>query len=389
MVVEMSDWQPRAERIKAPTLADLVVRETYRPETVLWGSREVRDSITRARKFVLDEGMSAFMADLAYASLPEHVYDIVTPTSRDIARVHALLDGMRAMARLPHALTWIEYDAVAKARRARDEYGASLEVSTRDLPDRAGWLITQHPGVETAYRAIEFASHSWNETHRTNTPQPWLYAMTWRTDDGPPPWPYFDIFERCYEINKGLGGTAQHIAPAGWMTGIVSYASESVSVAQAFNNQDFVERYVKHAHYHIVQEGASDLRYLWSLLATIDRLPVVKGEVKASKGYVARGTYRRFMDHTTITLHVPTTRYRTVARRSLALVRRKRHHVRGHWRLDVHHPVATLCDHAYRGTQDGHVECVVCGGRRLWVREHERGDASLGFTLHDYNVSRG
>src|SRR5690242_7553179 len=30
----------------------------------------------------------------------------------------------------------------------------------------------------------------------------------------------------------------------------------------------------------------------------------------------------------------------------------------------------------------------VCKGRKTWIKEHQRGDASLGFVLHDYSVER-
>jgi hypothetical protein len=45
------------------------------------------------------------------------------------------------------------------------------------------------------------------------------------------------------------------------------------------------------------------------------------------------------------------------------VARRRAHQVRGHWRRDWRHE-----------------------GQRIWIKEHQRGDASLGFVTHDYHV---
>jgi hypothetical protein len=105
------------------------------------------------------------------------------------------------------------------------------------------------------------------------------------------------------------------------------------------------------------------MRYMWALLSTINTLPVSNKFVAASKGYVAKGRYRRFVDHSVVTLNVPETRYRRIAAHAIAVARRRAHEVRGHWRKDWRHP-----------------------GERLWIAEHQRGDASLGFVTHDYEV---
>jgi hypothetical protein len=52
-----------------------------------------------------------------------------------------------------------------------------------------------------------------------------------------------------------------------------------------------------------------------------------------------------------------------VARSIIARARRRAHQVRGHWRRDWRHE-----------------------GNRIWIKEHQRGDASLGFVTHDYTV---
>jgi len=386
-------WQaapaPRAVQ-RAPTLADMVLRETYRPEWTRYADPrgEVRALLASARKFVLTDDMSTFMADLAYASLPSHNTEGVVYTDKTVnERAHNLLNGMRAMARLPHRVTWIEFNAKAKATRARDEYKADLDVD--QIPERCGWLIMQHPTLETAYRAVAFSSHTFDEHGRSSYhPQPCIFAYAWRSDEGPPPWPKLEVIDKAYRLrNEGDDTTSIPVPAEAWLTGILDYTCDSVTTCEAFTRREIVELFMERSQYDPLQEMSSDLRYLWALLATIDRLPTSMAEVRASKGFVAKGSYKRFMDHTTITLKVPTKHYRKVASSAIAPCRRKRHMVRGHWRLDRHHPIATLCDHVFQGTPEGHVECTICHGRRLFIKEHERGDASLGFVLHDYVVT--
>ena len=155
-------------------------------------------------------------------------------------------------------------------------------------------------------------------------------------------------------------------SPSGLLTGVLEYKTESFSVCAApymSRGADGIFKRLAGRHFNPLGELAHDARYLWSLLATINCLPTEIKEVKPDRGYVARGKYRKFSEHTVITLTVPTTRYRQVAMRAVAIARRRAHQVRGHFRKDRWHP-----------------------GEMIWVREHQRGDASLGFVLHDFIV---
>jgi hypothetical protein len=39
--------------------------------------------------------------------------------------------------------------------------------------------------------------------------------------------------------------------------------------------------------------------------------------------------------------------------------------------------------------EEGRWMCAACGGKRSWVRAHERGDASIGYVIRDgYQVTR-
>src|SRR4029077_3272975 len=111
-------------------------------------------------------------------------------------------------------------------------------------------------------------------------------------------------------------------------------------------------------------EWMSELRFIWALLAAVNDIPVGIKHVTPSKGYVARGRYRKFVEHSVISILIPKQRDPQVfAREIVAVSRRRAHMVRGHWRRNWRSP-------------DG----------KIWVNEHQRGDASLGFVLHDYSV---
>ena len=106
------------------------------------------------------------------------------------------------------------------------------------------------------------------------------------------------------------------------------------------------------------------LRRAMLLLSVINDVPIGAKHVTQTRGFVAQGRYRRFLDHTIVTINLPKGRDpHKVARSIIAVARRRAHEVRGHWRRDWRHE-----------------------GQRIWIREHQRGDASLGFVTHDYKV---
>lgn len=357
---------------KAPTLADALIREWLRPQyrQIDPDNAFVR-RLAEARKFVLDDEMSAFCADLAWASLK---------TCDTPYKAQLLMDGMRTLARLPYPTTWIELSLRARATRAISEYNSPIDIEG-GIPERVGWLLMQHPQLETAFMAVECVSHSWSKTDvREETPQPNVCAMQWRCEDGSPPWP--TIFEGDLRIPY----RGDVMVVAAYLTGVASYRNNNVSLtASPFASHDIVRAYLENSLFDPRQEMASDARYLWSLLATINDLPTSYTEVRPDKGFVARGRYRKFVEHRVVHLHCPVRKYRTVAKRAIAIARRKAHNVRGHWRRDWKKPLTLGCAHDFEGGLDG-ATCRHCGGHRIWVRLHQRGDAGLGFVLHDYEM---
>jgi hypothetical protein len=64
----------------------------------------------------------------------------------------------------------------------------------------------------------------------------------------------------------------------------------------------------------------------------------------------------------------------------------RRHQVRGFFR---HLHKVEGCDHAFPMVPtDGKWVCATCGTTRVWVKEHERGDAAKGYATKDYEFRR-
>ena len=347
----------------APTLIDGLLGETFKSyyrqmDRDGW----MRTRLLEARRFVLDEKMSAFMADLSYAALPK---------VRNPKRDHEIINGIRTLARLPHKVTWIEYDMRARIKRAKEAYDVSLNADT--CPAKGGWLFVQHPVLETAFLAVECLSHCLDgdfddlDLGRPLIAKPSGHFINWvwTTDDVPLPQEYRCGPNFLRPIEQQLGRPVE-----AFMTGIESYTSKSVGLIAApytlhSNLWDQVEKDPRiMANY--ISQSASDMRYAWSLLAAINDTPVIAETVRPSKGYVARGRYHKFLEHTTIKLNIPgKLDLRTLAKRVSRLSRRRAHEVRGHWRIN------------WRDRT----------GEKLWIPEYQRGDASLGFVTHNYAVT--
>lgn len=301
--------------------------------------------------------MSAFMADLGYTSL-----NACTTIPRRIQ----LCESMRRLARLPHALTWMEYDKQAHRKRVKEAYHPEVDANPESVPDRSGWLLMQHPKIETAFMALHCTSHSWKDDQRVTSANSGAFAYSWTCDDGVSPWPRDPFYHQDHAAHINHTDKIRICSPEGILTGVLEYRTPCVSVNAAphFNrvaNEQLQLLAIK--RFHPLGELAHDARYLWSLLATINDLPTSLVSVRPDHGYFSRGKYRKFSEHTVISLTVPAKRYIITAKRAIAVARRRGHQVRGHWRKNRFHP-----------------------GERVWIREHVRGDTSLGFVLHDYTV---
>jgi len=357
------------------TLADLVVRDLYRPKSHLKDMMkrpvvEMRQAIIAARKFVLDDAMSSFLSDLS-----------VTPFDANKHRLAELADSMRHGARIPYPRTWIEWNGQT-FRSRMIELGHDKDIvgddmgNPDDVPPRWGFLLEEHPQIPTAIMVWEFAEATDDSPFSVfATPWVWVY----QTVDEPLPWKA--------DIQNGMFGH-----------GVTNHYSEQVGIifdepikekfkvtVRNKRTQNIRAEFITHK---LVIEMAGVLRYLWAFLSTMNDVPTILSTVRPDKGYVARGAYRKFLEHTTIRLNVPMTVDKIrLAKKLVAAVRRRAHQVRGHWRVLVHGDA--LCEigmHDWKVDDAKHNHCLSCAAKRVWIDEHQRGDASLGFVTHQYSI---
>jgi len=311
--------------------------------------------IPLARKFVLDRAMSRYLADLSRMTLRGGL-------RKRIRQV----ENMRQMARLPHALTWIEFDYPAFLER-NVEYGIEIirppGVEGEPFPARLGWLFQQHEKIETAIRSTEFFSSlvlpGTGMSHPT--------SIVWCVDDTPLPWRKIRLWQNEKDEST--------------LCMLKGYQSTQVGWTFTFS-EGFSAPMMKLMGRWAIKP-TMPCRDVWTLLATLNDLPVIIERVQPSKGYISRGSYKKFLAHSVIHLTVPETRWYKIAQKAAALIRRRAHQVRGHWRVDYRARPISTCDHIW----NAEMVCTKCGGHKLWIAEHQRGDASLGFVTHDYDVT--
>ncbi len=351
-----------------PTLADACVVSAL--DRKAWGGSDERSAairqvllmVPKARKFVLDVSMSRYLADMTLGYF----------RGGQRQRIHTL-DNLRRLARLPHALTWIELDCSIWRNRLAELSGSAEH---RGDPYRFGWLLQQHPHHEAAFRATEI--YQFAKARRVAVHP---LSAVWCGNDDPSPWRSWskDNDDAEFIVAAGYSSTQVHLTTA-LRPDISNYLIRAVVGDLAAVRDPGTFTAIRD-----VAAPLLPLTVLWGLLATLNDLPVVIETVTPSRGYVARGSYKRFLEHSIIRLTVPETRWRSLARKTAALIRRRAHQVRGHFRRDWRHPLALACDHLFDDT----LTCLKCNGHKLWIAEHTRGDASLGFVTHDFERTRG
>lgn len=367
----------------APTLMDEIYRCACRNKTNPgWqDNTKVRRALEKARRFSVDEPMASFMADLANESFLKAGSNWVGGTSTmgsfaSPSLALRLADSIRVQARLPYEAIWIEYPLRAYQKRANEIRGTTAPDES-EVPVREGWLIQQHPNIDTAYIMHLFTQSSDPDRYGF-TLWTFPFAFGWTADGSPLPW-----WKSIQMADTGWSASAV-------LSGIRQYERDNINMVRSplIHDPDLARH--SRAYHSLLQEWAGILRRVWALLATINDIPKLVTEVRQSKGFLARGRIMKFLDHSTITLHLPARKDVTVLARSLvATAHRRRHPVRAHWRDDWRHPPAPRCGHLWE-VMDGEgdrIECALCHGRQSYIHKHERGDATLGWVSHSYNVT--
>jgi len=327
-------------------LIDTIYRQTFRKST---RNPELRVQLMSARRIVLTDEMAAFLYSLRLEII---LGKLQRPISRRVS--YQRVDDCRYFARLPHKITWLEYSVAAMYQREIEigplkgtDIGLSEKTHDERLQElervraegaRVGWLMYQHDKIETAFAAQCFLGVP-EKIVAVQSP----VECVWCTDDTPLPWP-------------GLITTDDGESASAFVSGIPGYDRRNVGMRRLDVDRGVLTKNSSH--------GRAGM--MWVFLSTFNKVPIFgEHEVKQSRGFVAQGGYHKFLDHKILTINIPEKAGRKVVRATLALIRRRAHQVRGHWRDDWRLPK---------------------GNKSLWIAEHQRGDASLGFVTHDYSV---
>jgi hypothetical protein len=352
------------------TLADEVIKYTYDKRCMMGymtgrTAGDIRDTMIRAHRFVLDNRMSSFMADLSVS-----VYKTV-----DKARV---LDSMRYSALLPHDVTWVEWngrvfrDRIDQLEMSHTLTGEPLAPSSA-VPFTWAMLMERHPRVPTAIKMTEFLSDELG-----GNPLPMPFANVWNIVDEPLPWK-----DACT-----MSGMISH--------GIIGYECPYIGVLlpkregtpKHWWSEVSIGDRPKFTTSNMVVETAGVTRYALAFLAALSTMPASYHHVEPGKKYYVRGHYRKFVDHTEVRLNLPARAnpFR-VARKLIAKAHHRAHKVREHFRV-YEREKDRGCDHLWGPVDDNnHSRCKRCTSWRTRIVEHVRGDASLGWVQHSYKVT--
>ena len=139
-----------------------------------------------------------------------------------------------------------------------------------------------------------------------------------------------------------------------------------------------------------VIEGRGNLRFVITALAMMNVCPVTYVHREA-KGFQRRRLRNiPYLDSHTITINCGSKRIEHVVDRAFRdhelAQKRKRHEVRGHWALAEYGKGGRACVHEPAERDGDYAVCGRCERLIHWRDHYERGDASLGYVHHDYEV---
>lgn len=357
---------------RAETLFDALQMEAANKRSAL---AYLDPLLRRARCFVLDDDMSGFLAELATRSFHEAAAGAntefissgdgagvsVTGSAEEVQRVTRKLkkvgDGLRVLAKAPHAVTWMEFDFHKRYDRYLQNFSAfgkkpadGFVKNHRTMYQKCGWLIEQLGDDDYRMTAIQ-GLPAVGDISVT----PFCYRWSTSNDD-PKPLHFQGIDGKPFDFSETEGGHDACVARIAFGTpALVDCCEITGNPISKLFPQSEISR--------VLLEMRGELRYCWSLLAAINDLPLGFKRVERSRGFMARRQYKKFMGYNTISLILPKrmTEQR-LARIVVSLSRRRAHEVRGHFRR------------------------IGPDKKRVWIKEHIRGDASLGWVSHNYLV---
>lgn len=353
-----------------------------------------RSTLRRARPFVIS------------TKAMQVAYDLSIQGSNKVATKLPL-------ARLPFDTVWIELDFFAKTAYAASKgFAIPPDVYT---PRLIGWLLERDENNPARWTATCFTSmtppqREAAEEDKFTEPKVSFFSLTLFIDTeniAPPDKIGRNEALRLHELpDEGWREFRQFVW--GWTDRGVTEPSPTLRIGMPPNslynaaNVGFealsattMMDMPHHRRIDVLRNAAAeargDARLLVCLLALINEVPIEYVQTKPQGSFRARGgTITKWLSYSTVDIMIPAKRPLRIVEKILrnAEARRKqRHEVRGHWRTIKHksthtrkikHPDGRIEERTF---QAGELE-------RVWVKDHERGDASLGWIEHNYDVKK-
>lgn len=310
------------------------------------------------------------------------------------------------LARLPFDKVWIEWDRGAW-RRALHKMGLRGAPGNERNP-RNGFLFERDFAIDGQWHATEFyepsdADHITVEKFRYVLRPDGDEANPARQSGGMPP------IDKAYEgvermraaalMGYGVNGTLDAFSVLPWFAHRVSATAEPMSMALYEQNLRLdgrteslkakIRAYWGHDLQARIISRASYMSRFITLLAMLNEVPTIATTVAGRTGFLNVARKRvPYADYTTLRIALPKTRQLAAVTRILtaAYGKKRAHEVRGHWRRVSLTSLDPSTDLGPDGRGRKPVVIGEDGVPRIWVNEHIRGDASIGWVAKRYAI---
>jgi len=350
--------------------------------------RMYRSAVRQARAFTLDDEAVEIIAAMAFKGDPRE-----PATERR-------LDGYRSLARLPYPFMWLEYDYRVLDRWLTKK-GIPHDRPIFGKPERVGYLLDRLQD-ERVFRITTLGKMA-DPTDPTSEIGAALFPVSQSLSCGSQPIrlqphpkssaDYRDAIERGNALGVSNAVAWGLMKPdddldLGRLEDVRDNALfEKGSVEP---EEMWLEGSKRRGHDWVsimknsLVEQSLDLRFIVAALALLNHVPVRYVGYRRPGHARPRLEQRPFLSTSIITVEVPVSRRRMREINEHLKARaggwhNKRHEVRGHWRIS---------DRQVTDKWERFFDPVSEKFRyRLWIKEHERGDSSLGYVNQFHQVT--
>lgn len=319
--------------------------------------------VRRARPYTLDRDATELVTELSSG-----------------ASINEKLSIYRRLSRLPFDVVWIEFDYLDRFHK-RQELGTVQDTETpTDAPTKMGFMLERL--TDTEWRCMTVVAYRSESTPSGRTCDVFGAVLVVSTE-GP-------VEFRSWIRNPGMRDgikamNDQHAGMLGWGFGVrkngvdfnvaPSELKQTVAVDLPLSYEYIVNhmvesgrdplmtarQYTERSIMDALNEIKGDLRFVVSSLAMLNEVPITITEARREGTTLVGGRLKPYMVNRVVSVNIPKTRGRT--RKAMSLLRlaersMRRHEVAGHWKT-----------------------VTLKGGMKetRWIKNYERGDASLGY----------